>query len=797
MVLAGFAQLGLGITAWLNEKLGWLADTLMGYIITPICFLLYSLQLGLFIFMDAIQGIFRKLAGLDLYYYNGQQQSGDLVMSLIQSQEVMSVFWAVLVVAIMLLFVTTFVAIIRSEFTEKGANPKGPIIGRAIKAIFYFAAVPIVSIMGIFIANVFLRSLDTATASGATSISGVVFSAACYQGNRARQDADFAREVAGQFGLDPNVATQAQVAAAIDTAFRTNSATPGDHNLYIGGKSYMKGYQTYFGKASINSQNYSIQNFGMVYYYYDLLLGYNYLIGYAGGLMAISLLLTIVFGVMQRIYELVILFVAAPPLIAFMPIDDGAKYKKWRDEFIKKVGAMYGPIIGLNLMFLVLTVLQGVHIFPNDNAMYAMYNSVVQMLFLVVGLVSVKEFSSLISSLIGTEDSLSKGEKVKGDALQMAGRIGGGVAATGQMAWRVGKAGFNTASGLARKGGAALGSLGAEEGEKNMLGRAWDTGAGAVDTLRAAPRQIAADRRYLVDDEGKVQRRGRGDRGKKSSDRGLLLNAGYDAGMIDSMDDKTKKALLDDFKEHGTLNTTGEDRSFSGVIADKVVDQKNQERKDKRKDAMTLGTLGKDIMGYTGGQGGGGTGKIWDRFMGSLGKDTTRYGTFKGVSEAYEKGEGGAGATPIFGSVKGVRDIQSQAKLSKDAKESKDAREAQEGQAAAIAKVSSEKDKAMADKLQEILNALQSGLNINNMGSGTSGTGAGTTGGAGGAAAPTGPINVTVDTSVLRGQLSALAMNISTMSQALRDTESSVNRASSEIKAAATNLADISKKWKP
>ena len=397
-------------------------------VITPIAALLYTLQIGFFVIMDFVQLLFRKIAGLDTYYYMGEAREGDMIMDFIMDPTVLGVFFSVLVVAVILLFVTTFVAIIKSEITEKGANPKGPIIGRALKSILYFAMVPVVSILGIFMANVFLKTLDKATVpNGGDTLSAMVFTAASHDANRARNNSELAKKFAGDFQNTSASMGQEEIAQIIDEAFAQGQLRVNPNGSYPSnpyGQEYMFAANLLLQTEIMELyENFNYCCFPQVFYYYDLLFGYDYLIGFIGGFIACSLLLSTCLGCMQRIFELTILFVISPPLIAMMPVDGGSKYNSWRGEFIKRVMALYGPIIGLNLAFMILTMLGNVTLFP-DTPAYALFNRLVKMFFMIVCLISVKEFSSMISGLIGSNDALSQGESKKEATTKMAGKIG-------------------------------------------------------------------------------------------------------------------------------------------------------------------------------------------------------------------------------------------------------------------------------------------------------------------------------------------------------------------------------------
>lgn len=402
-------------------------------IISPIVIILYGLQQGFFYLIDCVQEVFRSMAGLSHYYYQGEEMEGDMVMSLLMDQTIVNIFWAVLVVAIMLLFVTTIVAVIRSEFSDK--NAKGPIISRSIKAIAYFAVVPVACLLGVWISNVFLRSFDKATNLQSSSLSSTIFFAAAHDANRVRNgdstlidkithDSELLKAFNASASDDKNT-----LATKIDQAFLKQSPTI-KGSLDTSKLNYMFVMGGIWGT---NSETFTHYHMGVVYYFYDLFGHYNFLIGYVGGFTAAMLLLQSCLALIQRLYELALLFVISPAFIAFMPLDDGAKYKGWCAQFTKRVGMAYGPIIGMNLMFIILSRLQDVNVFDPNDHIGSMFNAIMQGVFMIVGLIAVKEFSGLISSLIGADDAAKNGKAMSDNVMQMGKKMTSGTLVAGKM----------------------------------------------------------------------------------------------------------------------------------------------------------------------------------------------------------------------------------------------------------------------------------------------------------------------------------------------------------------------------
>ena len=76
---------------------------------------LYFLYASVASLLDMFQYVFRKLAGLDVYYVDGTEQSGDMVVGLIegllginqQYSALSTVFWSMIIFGVIVLFLMT------------------------------------------------------------------------------------------------------------------------------------------------------------------------------------------------------------------------------------------------------------------------------------------------------------------------------------------------------------------------------------------------------------------------------------------------------------------------------------------------------------------------------------------------------------------------------------------------------------------------------------------------------------------------------------------------------------------
>ena len=68
-------------------------------------------------------------------------------------------------------------------------------------------------------------------------------------------------------------------------------------------------------------------------------------------------LITSVWGLIKRIYDITILFLVMPGFAATIPLDDGLRFKKWQEKIVSSVFSAYGVLIGINLFFVLVPLI--------------------------------------------------------------------------------------------------------------------------------------------------------------------------------------------------------------------------------------------------------------------------------------------------------------------------------------------------------------------------------------------------------------------------------------------------------
>ncbi len=483
--------------------------------IPKLVYLLYTSFISL---IDLVQLLFRKLAGLDVYYVDGQPVGGDIVTNFIQGilgirtgyggseyvdttnySALSTVFWAFVIFGLVVCFISTLIAIFKSHYSynEKSAKGPMPIIASAGKAVLNMVAVPVIIVLGLWLSQAILTALDSITSTTSSDIisiygddkqdllkpvqymqngethetylyydmfgytaqirygdlvldianiaqpseedmarvaarsqtfSGSIFKVAAYNANRIRTKhfvtasntvnpnvSGFeSSNSGGQLSLFGNYETIDEAADMVDTAFANFLHLNDTYNCNYGGGLDKDRYFTTWTTTQYSS--FSKFNVGLVWYYYDLW-NFNFVVGFGAAIVCIVLFFNIILGLMTRFFMCLVLFFVMPPLAGLAPLDGGKAFGTWRETFMKQVLMAYGAVVGMNLILLLLPYINRIDFFNIEIA-----DLIVQTLFIIVGLITIKAAISTLSALIGAEDANAAGDKINKEVGAVAGK---------------------------------------------------------------------------------------------------------------------------------------------------------------------------------------------------------------------------------------------------------------------------------------------------------------------------------------------------------------------------------------
>ena len=332
-----------------------LLEDLVNAIIDLFYRLLYRIFSGVCLLIDFIKDIFYKLSGVDSVMINGEDS--DLLTSLINSDSIRRVFLTVLIIGIILLAVFTTISLIKTNWQER--KDWKSVLSKTGQSLLIVIIMPFMVIAGIMMTNVIMSSLNIAMQDN--------------NGNSSFM-------IGGQF-----------------------LATIGCDG-YIGNISQSKAEEMFI------SGELNYMSLDVVREYYDIT-SLNYIVGIVGSIFMLVMFVLSSLTFIQRIFDVVFLYIISPISISTIPLDDGGKFKIWKDMFISKLLSAYGVILVMNLFFLIIPQIYNIEFFDNT-----FQDGLVHILFLIGGSFAVSKASRVVYSLCG-------GQPDNGEFIQLVSAI--------------------------------------------------------------------------------------------------------------------------------------------------------------------------------------------------------------------------------------------------------------------------------------------------------------------------------------------------------------------------------------
>lgn len=330
-----------------------MGDWLFGWVYE----LLYILQKSICYILDFIKEIFCKLAGIETVAIGGKQE--DLLSHFLLSDGVRNAFLGVFLVGVILLFVFVMIAIIKSEAADpQHKKSKGQILVKALQSSVIFLVIPFLLLAGILLTNAVMGAING-------SMSGTM----------------------------------------ID----------GNANTYIGGQILVtSGHDAFNGASSSRAEiermfitgQLDYNNLDVVKKYYDLG-DMNFFVGIAGGLVILIMFVMSAIMFVQRIFDIILLYVVSPASVSTIPLDDGGRFRIWREMLVSKVLGAYGIILSMNLFFLIIPQVSQITFFGNSFK-----DGVVQLLFVLGGAFAITKANMVISQLTGSNAGAQEAQQM-------------------------------------------------------------------------------------------------------------------------------------------------------------------------------------------------------------------------------------------------------------------------------------------------------------------------------------------------------------------------------------------------
>ena len=298
--------------------------------------LLYGISKSIFSIIDGLLSCANMLCGIEPVRYQNVEM--DFMTFLIRNKNVSFGFISAVIIGVILVFIFAVFSIIKSISSEKDSMTPSQIAVKVGKTLLTFIFIPAIIILLILFTNILMRSLYQATLGGSPDGLG--------------------RFLAGAFG----------------------------QNARKGGVS-----ENFYLSASFDyTSTGSVKDF-------INLSDYDFFFSWIAGIAILITLASSLLMFVDRAIAIVILFVISPISLATAVVDDGQRFKLWRDQFLVKFLTGYGCIIGINIYALVIAAITKDDLVFFDNYFL---NNLMKIAIIVGGAVSMNRLMALIGNLI-------------------------------------------------------------------------------------------------------------------------------------------------------------------------------------------------------------------------------------------------------------------------------------------------------------------------------------------------------------------------------------------------------------
>jgi hypothetical protein len=340
---------------------------------------LYMISKTLFRLTDGLILCANKLCGIEPVSFNGEDT--DLMSYLIFSDEIGFAFKATALLATILVVIFTVFMIIRSITRDKAEGTPTQLAVKAFKTVLTFFFVPAVILAFVLVGNLFVTAIYNATIQASSTPGTFLFCAFAEDG-----------------GMPDELVEK----------FRT-------------------GIYDYINEDEVWACM-DLSDFPFLFSWI------------AGGVVLFSIGSSMLIFV-DRVLSLVILYIVSPISISSSVLDDGARFKLWRDQFLSKFIMGYGMIIAVNIYALVCTlVMDPDFAFFEDSGFL---NLLMKLLMIAGGALTMQKSMALIGNLVSAgagSNELRDNAFTAGKLASMAGGVlGNTVGLLPKLAFKGGK----------------------------------------------------------------------------------------------------------------------------------------------------------------------------------------------------------------------------------------------------------------------------------------------------------------------------------------------------------------------
>lgn len=317
----------------------------------------WAIQKGLYWVINAIQGAYNYLAGITPVNNTADSPNpdmmGDLLFNLFNDNRITQIWSVFMIIAAALLIIFLVVGLVKVHFkNEDQLASRGKMVGKSFGAFFTMLILPMVMFVAVFCVGYLMQAVS-----------------------------DIMNKALGNTDSDMSIANII-------------------HQICL--PSDLK--KEYFEKVSSWDVDYSMLETAGVN------TTYNYVLGMLSSGILIYVLITVCLTLVERLIDVIGLYLLAPFTLSRAPLDDGNSFNLWKDLVITRMISAGGIIIFMYLYFLLMgNVLTWFNPLATDSSSVIVAKSMVKILFVIGGAFSAKKGALLIAQMVSQNAGIAEG----------------------------------------------------------------------------------------------------------------------------------------------------------------------------------------------------------------------------------------------------------------------------------------------------------------------------------------------------------------------------------------------------
>lgn len=370
------------------------------------------IEIGVLRVVDMIMQLFSVFSGIEDVAI-GESGKGTLLEYFVTNQAVINAFWALFVIGVACTGIFTVIAIVKNMVVVK--KTVGKILAKMLTAILSMILVIMCLFGFIYGANFVLQQVDGALAQdNRLTIGQQLFVAGI--------DDDAWINITPREGY--TVREEGLIAI-----FGEVPVTDEQGNVYLVPKADWSDVNPdkvfgEFTRDSLgifeNGTSFEEGKEGLVY-----IDKYDFFIGVPASIIIVVVMFVAVMGLVTRLYDIVFMLLTSPLIMSTLPLDDGAKFKLWRETAISKTLLAYGTVFAVNIYIIILPLLSKLSITGQPTL-----TTLMRVLLIICGALTISNGQLFFARLLGTDAQESR-QTAHGMRTMFAGVMGSARAVKG------------------------------------------------------------------------------------------------------------------------------------------------------------------------------------------------------------------------------------------------------------------------------------------------------------------------------------------------------------------------------